>query len=181
MQMRKCILKLIAPWCTCSIRFVPATYETRDLEAYRTLVRLFDMDNMIILKHLIYAKDDIQPLVAGSTKSRASLEVLRKKTVLLLISDLDIAIENIELLNHMYKESRPRPEYQFEIVWLLIVDVDPKSAAWDMTHQQKFEELQSIMLWYTVHHPSILVPAVIKYIREVWRFSKRFIIVALDL
>ncbi|XP_030531296.1 protein SIEVE ELEMENT OCCLUSION B-like [Rhodamnia argentea] len=157
--------------------------EKRHFEAYQTLVRLFDkihLDNMTILKHLIYLRDDIQPLVDGTTKSKVSLEVLRKKTVLLLISDLEIAIEDIELLNHMYRESRSRAEYQFEIVWLPIVDIDPKSAAWDMTHQQKFEELQSIMPWHTVHHPSILDPAVIKYIREVWRFSKRFIIVALD-
>ena len=106
--------------------------------------------------------------------------MLRKKTVLLLISDLEIAPEDIELLDHMYRESRSKPENQFEIVWLPIVDIDPKSAAWDTIHQQRFEALQQSMSWYTVHHPSILEPAVIKYIREVWHFSKRIIIVALD-
>ncbi|XP_030458070.1 protein SIEVE ELEMENT OCCLUSION B-like [Syzygium oleosum] len=157
--------------------------EKRHFEAYQTLVRLFDkihLDNMTILKHLIYAKDDIQPLVDGTEKKRVILEVLRKKTVLLLISDLEIASEDIELLDHMYRESRSRPENQFEIVWLPIVDIDPKSAAWDTTHQQRFVVLQKSMSWYTVHHPSILEPAVIKYIREVWHFSKRIIIVALD-
>ncbi|XP_030458035.2 protein SIEVE ELEMENT OCCLUSION B-like [Syzygium oleosum] len=183
MRARKCVSKLTRWWRACSTKFIRTTDEKRHLKAYRTLVRLFDeihSDNMTILKHLIYAKDDIQPLVDGTTKSRVSLEVLRKKTVLLLISDLDIAIEDIELLNHLYRESRAGPENQFEIVWLPIVDIDPKSAAWDMIHQQKFEELQSSMSWYTVHHPSILEPAVIKYIREVWHFSKRIIIVALD-
>lgn len=152
-------------------------------EAFQTLIRLFDrshMDNMTILKHLICLKDDIHPLVDGSKKSRVSLEVLRKKTVLLLISDLDIAIEDIEYLHLIYKDPNAKHGSQLEIVWLPIVEINPRSDAWDMTHQQKFEELQSIMPWYTVHHPSIIEPAVIKYIREVWHFSKRVIIVALD-
>jgi len=106
--------------------------------------------------------------------------VLRKKTVLLLISDLDIAIEDIEYLHLIYKDPNAKHGSQLEIVWLPIVEINPRSDAWDMTHQQKFEELQSIMPWYTVHHPSIIEPAVIKYIREVWHFSKRVIIVALD-
>ncbi|KAK2632608.1 hypothetical protein EUGRSUZ_L01341 [Eucalyptus grandis] len=126
----------------------------RDHLIQKRLMRLFDeihLDNLTMLKHLIYAEDDIQPLV-----------------------------DDMELLDHIYRESRARPENQFEIVWLPIVDIAPKSAAWDMTHQQIFETLQSIMPWYTVHHPSILEPAVIKYIREEWRFSKSIIIVALD-
>ncbi|KAF8021571.1 hypothetical protein BT93_G1886 [Corymbia citriodora subsp. variegata] len=157
--------------------------DKRHFEAYQTLARLFDkihVDNMTILKHLICLKDDILPLVDGSKKLRVGLEVLRKKIVLLLISDLDIAIEDIHYLNLVHREPRPRPEHQFEIVWLPVVEVDPRSAAWDASHQQIFEQLQSIMPWYSVHHPSILEPAVIKYIREVWRFSKRIIIVALD-
>ncbi|KAF8021546.1 hypothetical protein BT93_G1864 [Corymbia citriodora subsp. variegata] len=182
--MRKCAAQLARRWRSCSTRSIQTTDETRDPEAYETLVCLFDqvhLDNMTVLKHLIYAKDNIPPLVDGNTKSksRVGLEVLRNKTVLLLISDLDIAIEDIEFLNLVYTEPRG-PEHQFNIVWLLVVDVDPKSAAWDMSHQQKFEELQSIMPWYTVHHPSILEPAVIKYIREMWRFSNGIIIVALD-
>ncbi|KAL3748068.1 hypothetical protein ACJRO7_009313 [Eucalyptus globulus] len=180
MQMRKCMMKLSRCCCACLTRFIQTTDDTRDSKAYQTLVRLFDGDNMTILKHLIYTKNDVQPLVDGTTRLRVSLEVLRKKTVLLLISDLDIAIEDIDFLNYIYKEYHARPENQFEMVWLPIVDIDPKSAASDMTHQQKFEELQSIMPWYTVHHPSILEPAVIRYIREEWRFSKSIIIVALD-
>ncbi|XP_010040606.2 protein SIEVE ELEMENT OCCLUSION B-like [Eucalyptus grandis] len=183
MQTRKCISKLIRRWHDCSTRSIQTTNEERHSKAYRRLVRLFKKfhwDNMTILKHLIYAKDDIQPLVDGTTKSRVGLEVLRKKRVLLLISDLDIAIEDIELLNDVYRESCARPENPFKIVWLPIVDIDPKSAAWDMTHQPKFEELQRSMPWYTVVHPSILEPAVIEYTREVWHFLKRIIIVALD-
>lgn len=42
-------------------------------EAYNNLLRLFDtyhVDNMKILKALIYAKDDILPLYHGSSKTQ---------------------------------------------------------------------------------------------------------------
>lgn len=47
--------------------------EKKSVEAYQMLIRLFEsihIDNMKILKALIYAKDDLQPLVDGSTKRR---------------------------------------------------------------------------------------------------------------
>jgi hypothetical protein len=47
--------------------------EKRNVEAYQMLLNLFEMihiDNMKVLKALIYAKDDIQPLIDGSNKRR---------------------------------------------------------------------------------------------------------------
>jgi len=45
----------------------------RDEESYQMLVNLFEMihiDNMRVLRTLIYPGDDLQPLVDGSTKKR---------------------------------------------------------------------------------------------------------------
>lgn len=50
--------------------------EKRHIEAYQTLVRLFEtihIDNMKILKALIYAKDDLQPLFDGTGRKRVML------------------------------------------------------------------------------------------------------------
>lgn len=50
--------------------------ERRHIEAYHLLVRLFEIihiDNMKILKALIYSKDDL-PLVDGLSKKRVCLE-----------------------------------------------------------------------------------------------------------
>lgn len=47
--------------------------EKRHIEAYLTLVRLFEtphLDNIKILKALIYAKEDQLPLFDGSNKKR---------------------------------------------------------------------------------------------------------------
>ncbi|KAK1395714.1 hypothetical protein POM88_005577 [Heracleum sosnowskyi] len=67
-------------------------------EAYRTLVRLFEtphIDNMKVLKALIYPKDDQLPLFESSTKRRVNIETLRRKIVLLLISELEFSQEEL--------------------------------------------------------------------------------------
>ena len=103
------------------------------------------------------------------------MDVLRKKHVLLLISDLDISQDEIQVFELLYDE-RVTSQLNYEIVWLPIVD----RSTWNDSYQQKNLRLQSIMPWYTVHHPSIVEPAVIKYTREVWRFVKKPIVVTLD-
>ncbi|XP_047316854.1 protein SIEVE ELEMENT OCCLUSION B-like [Impatiens glandulifera] len=154
--------------------------EKKQVETYQNLIRLFEtghLDNIKILKALIYAKDDLLPLVEGNSKRRVQIEVLRKKTVMLLISDLDILHEQIIILNHIYQESKLRPELHYEIVWLPIVK---KKNPWTEADQHRFMDLQNKMPWYMLHHPSLLDPAVIKYITEVWHFTKKLILVTLD-
>ncbi|XP_047342635.1 protein SIEVE ELEMENT OCCLUSION B-like [Impatiens glandulifera] len=155
--------------------------DKKHAETYQNLIRLFEtshIDNIKILKALIYAKDDLLPLVDGNSM-KVQIEVLRKKTVLLLISDLDICEEEMMILGHIYQQSKQRPELlQYEIVWLPIVN---RKNPWTDANQNKFIYLQEKMFWYTVHHPSILDPAVIRYIKEVWHFSKKPILVTLDL
>ncbi|KAJ4848712.1 hypothetical protein Tsubulata_042471 [Turnera subulata] len=157
--------------------------EKRHIEAYQNLVRLFETshaDNMKILKALIYAKDDQLPLLDGSNKKRASLDVLRRKNVLLLISDLELAHEELSMLQTMYSEARGNPERaesHYEVVWLPVVE---RSTPWDEKKQQQFELLQTEMPWYSIYHPSMLDPAVIRYIKEVWHFNKKPLLVVLD-
>ncbi|KAM7272951.1 hypothetical protein ACFE04_027615 [Oxalis oulophora] len=155
--------------------------EKRHIETYHNLVRLFEtthMDNIKNLKALIYSRDDQAPLFESSSKTKVHVEVLRRKHVLLLVSDLDISIEEIMVLEHMYKDSRGKPEILYEIVWIPIID---KSTPWNDGFEQKFEKLKSMMPWYVVHHPSIVESAVVKYIKEVWRYQKKAIVVPMDL
>ncbi|KAJ6988860.1 hypothetical protein D5086_017038 [Populus alba] len=157
--------------------------EKRHHEAYLTLVRLFEsvhIDNMKILKALIYAKDDQLPLFDGSTKKRASLDLLRRKSVLLLISDLEPSQEEFLMLQQIYSEAREQPgraESQYEIVWLPVMD---RSTLWNETNKKQYEDFQSSMPWYSVYHPSLLDVAVIRYIKEVWHFNKKPLLVVLD-
>ncbi|KAJ9176285.1 hypothetical protein P3X46_011617 [Hevea brasiliensis] len=157
--------------------------EKRHIEAYQTLIRLFEtphIDNIKILRALIYAKDDQLPLYHGDTKKRASLDVLRRKNVLLYISDLELPHEELAMLEQMYTESRDQPtrtESQYEVVWLPVVD---RSTQWNDAKQSQFDSLRSAMPWYSVYHPSQIDPAVIRYIKEVWHFNKKPMLVVLD-
>ncbi|KAK0573031.1 hypothetical protein LWI29_002059 [Acer saccharum] len=159
--------------------------EKKRIEAYQVLVRIMEKPHIEkVLRALIYPKDDDQlPLVVveGSTRRRAGLEVLMRKNVLLLISDLDVSPDELLILDQMYQESRQSPtttESQYEVVWMPVLDwTDP----WTEEKQQWFETLQRTMPWYSIHHPSKVDPAVIRYIKEFWHFEKKTIIVVLDL
>ncbi|KAK9104293.1 hypothetical protein Scep_021137 [Stephania cephalantha] len=156
--------------------------ERKHVETYQMLVRLFEtsqIDNMKILRALFYTKDDY-PLVDGITRKRVGIEVLRRRSVLLLISDLDISQEELSVLEQMYRDARQHPsrlENQFEVVWIPVID---KSVPWTELMQKKYEDLQANMQWYTLYQPSAIDPAVIKYIKEVWHFVKKPILVVLD-
>uniref|UniRef100_A0A7N0RIT2 Protein SIEVE ELEMENT OCCLUSION B-like n=1 Tax=Kalanchoe fedtschenkoi TaxID=63787 RepID=A0A7N0RIT2_KALFE len=155
--------------------------EKRHTESYHNIVRLFEtlhLDNIRVLKTIICSKDDHQPLIDGSSKARVNPEVLRNKHVLLLISDLDISNDEIMTLNHIYKESHTiTPSIEYYIIWLPIVD---EKNAGDESHELRFQQLQSMMSWFVVHRPSLIEPAVTKYIKEVWHFKKKTIMVTLD-
>ncbi|XP_056169900.1 protein SIEVE ELEMENT OCCLUSION B-like isoform X3 [Syzygium oleosum] len=158
--------------------------EKRLVEAYQTLLKLIEtihIDNMKILKALIYPKDDIQPLVEGTTKKRVSIEVLRRRNVLLLISGLDISQEELSILEQIHSESKlhaTRQEmHQYELVWIPVVD---RSVQWTDPTQKHFEALKSTMPWYTVNHPSLIHKAVIRLIKEKWHFRNKPILVVLD-
>lgn len=85
--------------------------------------------------------------------------------MLFLISDLDISLGEITVLNELYLKGEG-----YEVVWLPVVD--------GLYDKKKFVELKSSMKWYT-DVPAILDPAVIKYIKEVWHFIKNQIAVVL--
>lgn len=119
---------------------------------------------------------------------------MRRKNVLLLISDLDVSHEELFILEQMYQESRQhstRNESQYEVVWLPVV-VDKKTEErehhfekstthWTEEKEQQFESLKKMMPWYSIQHPSMVDPVVIRYIKEYWHFKKKPILVVIDL
>ncbi|KAI3744753.1 hypothetical protein L1987_57844 [Smallanthus sonchifolius] len=86
--------------------------EKKQIEAYLLILRVMEtphLDNTKPLKHLIYLKDDQLPLYESSTKNRVSIDILKKKIVLLLVSDLDLAPDELTVLDQMYREARQNP------------------------------------------------------------------------
>ncbi|KAK9203762.1 hypothetical protein WN943_014018 [Citrus x changshan-huyou] len=146
----------------------------RQIEEYNNLVRILgkhNRDNIKVLRALIYAED----LVDGETRTTVQIHVLKKKHVLLLISRPDdISQEEILFLSNMYKDLKESKECR--IVWLPIVDgsIDRQQAL------DKFKNLQNRMPWYSIQDPAMIQPAVIKYVKEEWKYSKKAIIVSVD-
>lgn len=111
---------------------------------------------------------------------QVDVDVLKRKVVILFISDLDVVLGNeYMIVQNMYMEKRQnlgRPESQFEIVWVPITD------EWTAAKYQQFENLRDNMEWYSVFHPSVVSPIVVRYIRDQrkWNFVKKPLLVVMD-
>lgn len=153
--------------------------EKRDIDAYNMIKQIvyhtIHIDNLKVLSVLISAHDDAPPLYDGPAKRRVHLDVLKKKNVLLLISGLDISQEELIILEQSYTESKV---HSYEIVWIPVVD--HTAVPWTDALQAQLENLQASMPWYSVHHPSMIGNAVIKFIRDDWHFRGKPILVVLD-
>lgn len=111
---------------------------------------------------------------------QVGIEALKGKTVLLLISDAEISDDELLILGQIYRDSKKRQDYfQYEIVWLPVLLAEATSSK-DEHNVNKFEHEMSRMPWYVVHDPSLLEPAVRRYVKEVWHFSRKPMLVALD-
>ncbi|KAB1219090.1 hypothetical protein CJ030_MR3G018689 [Morella rubra] len=100
----------------------------------------------------------VQLICAASleTTVKVSIEVLKKKNVLLFISSLDISMDEISVLKPVYDGLRTKDQYK--IVWIPVVE------QWTDELRKRFEMLRSKMPWYIVQYFSPLVG--IKLIRR---------------
>ncbi|XP_010069159.2 protein SIEVE ELEMENT OCCLUSION B [Eucalyptus grandis] len=121
-----------------------------EIKEYQRLQRLFNAptDNVELIKALFYIKDDPQPLFLGSKKTKDKVESLRRKNVLLLISDLKLTSHDLSILAKIYNE-RKFHEERYEIVWVPIIEQDGEEVI------KQFQNLQLQMPWYSVHSPNL--------------------------
>ncbi|XP_019176667.1 PREDICTED: protein SIEVE ELEMENT OCCLUSION B-like [Ipomoea nil] len=139
-------------------------------------------DNKYSAELITCGENDPTPIIhgAGIDIRKHGLEMLRRKYVFLLVSDLDIPNEVITMLRHMYLESKQDPsrlESQFEIVWLPIVD---RRAPWTEAKEEQFKLVKDSMPWYSVSHPSKIDEAVYGYVKEVWGFTHKPLLAVVD-
>ncbi|KAJ0075539.1 hypothetical protein Patl1_33431 [Pistacia atlantica] len=137
-------------------------------------------DNMKVLRKLIYAKEDQLLLLKGDTKEKVNIEVLKSKIVLLLISDMDITMDELRILQELIAYSGQclnGKEIKYEVVWIPVVD---RSTALAKAKQDQFENLLWKMPWYSVYDHSMVDPGVITYIKKVWQFKEKPIVVVID-
>ncbi|PON53339.1 Sieve element occlusion [Trema orientale] len=146
--------------------------QIEEADNYRRLRKLFQTPTEIveILKALIFSKDNVQPIIDGSTNKTVTIDVLKKKNVLLVISGLDITEEEISILRPIHEATKK--DNQYHIVWIPIVE------KWTDELEKKFEDLRTKMPWYVVHYFSPI--AGIKYIKEEWHYKGKPAVVVIN-
>ncbi|PON78093.1 Sieve element occlusion [Trema orientale] len=134
-----------------------------EAEAYRRIKKLWrtPTEIMEIFKALIFTKDNVRPLIDGSTNRTVNIEVLRRKNVFMFFSGLDITDDDIAILKPVYDTTKREKSYT--IVWIPIVE------QWTDELKKKYEILRSKMPWFSVQLFSPI--AGIRFIKEEWQFK----------
>ena len=104
-------------------------------------------------------------------------KVFQEKTVLILISGLDISTE-ITVLGEFYQkwQKQRKSELQTQVIWLPVIE---SGTNWDKCIH-KFKELRRLMPWYTIEEPWLIKEEVVSYIEQEWEYAGKTILVALD-
>ncbi|XP_052205649.1 protein SIEVE ELEMENT OCCLUSION B-like [Diospyros lotus] len=147
------------------------------LEDYGRLVRKFKgtyTNNMEILKALLWKESQATMIYNCSTKMQEEMNKLSGKHVLLYFSNLEqLSEDEISILSEKYE----RKLTPYEIVWVPIMD---ESISWNEEIAKYFKKTRDSMPWYCINEPFKLGKAVIKYIKEVWKFKDRSQLVVLN-
>ncbi|PQP95736.1 protein SIEVE ELEMENT OCCLUSION B-like [Prunus yedoensis var. nudiflora] len=129
------------------------------------------IDNTKPLRVLFY-KDDLPALYDCYNKKRVDIDVLKRKTVILFISDLDVVNENeYMIVQNMYMEKRQTQQGQRASTRLCGFQL------WTRGLMPSTSSLRSLgETW------NVVSPTVIRYIRkkDKWNFQKKPLLVVLD-
>ncbi|CAM8985105.1 unnamed protein product [Rhodiola kirilowii] len=132
------------------------------------------MDNREALKYLIKSGGDPKLLNAADT----IISQLKGKHVMLLVSDDDSSMDEIRILDEIYRKitSQRGMKEKFSILWIPLYSGIGKERA-----AQHFQTQIRNMNWYAVPHPSMVSKEATEFIKKKWQFqSKSNILVMLD-
>ncbi|KAF4362514.1 hypothetical protein F8388_011341 [Cannabis sativa] len=136
--------------------------QLEEAETYRRLCKLFRTPTEI----MEISKPDLsrippRPLIDGSTTDAVNIDVLRRKSVFMFFSGVEITEEDISILKPVYEETKKEKSYT--IVWIPIVE------KWSDEIKKKYETLKSKMPWYCLHQFGPI--AGIRFIKEQWHYQ----------
>ncbi|KAL5998263.1 hypothetical protein ACLOJK_009202 [Asimina triloba] len=141
--------------------------------------RLFEEaydDNQKVLRTLLSLKD-VLPLWDGCSSKQISVDVLRSKTVLLLLSKINIPLGKLQLLvQQIYDHPLRVAEKSYEVVWIPF----PNSGSWTHAEAKALNQVANTVPWYFICQPWLLSSAVVTYMKEAWNFKDDPLLVVLD-
>ncbi|XP_042501313.1 protein SIEVE ELEMENT OCCLUSION A-like [Macadamia integrifolia] len=160
-------------------------YEKKIAREYQELVELFEKtqtDNIEILNKLINPKDGLKPLIQVSTQLQVDAEAVGKKNVLLVIStEFDVKKEKEELgiLIDLCNNTKQVSEYELVFLPLRKTTGSKAEELKKMLDDKKMVD-EKKMKWHLVHHDHQINRGAVKYIKEVWHFNNKPILVVLN-
>ncbi|KAL5552736.1 hypothetical protein UlMin_040137 [Ulmus minor] len=163
------------------VRFIARKKDEEEFVEFDRILGGTHIDNQKPLKALFNPKDGQPALYDCYSKRRVSIDELRRKVVVLFITDLDPELmrgQDFQVLQQLYTEKKANPtktESQYEILWVPVVDYWTEDK-----HRVVFERRRNQMEWYSIYHPTVVPPVAIRYIKQRWNFIKKPMVVVMD-
>ncbi|KAJ0094960.1 hypothetical protein Patl1_15995 [Pistacia atlantica] len=154
-----------------------------EMKMYQKLIDTFKdkeshTDNQEVLGLLFALKNDL-PLKNCPTQAKLGVSELKDKVVILLVSKPELLpLEELFLLVHQtYDHPHSKNlEGSYEIVWVPISFSD----TWTNAEKESFDLLSNYLPWFSVWQPQSLDSAVVKFIKQEWKFKDEPIMVVLE-
>nr|XP_043607651.1 protein SIEVE ELEMENT OCCLUSION C isoform X2 [Erigeron canadensis]XP_043607652.1 protein SIEVE ELEMENT OCCLUSION C isoform X2 [Erigeron canadensis] len=135
-------------------------------------------DNQELL-HLLLSLNDELPLNDSSSQAKVGIAKLKNKIVMLMVSKPDLLPTDQTLLLIQQTHEHPHQkniEQGYEIVWVPV----SSSERWTLDEHISFDYLTNSLPWLSIRHPWLLNSAVVRMIRQEWKFEDQPIMVVLD-
>ncbi|KAK1440915.1 hypothetical protein QVD17_06749 [Tagetes erecta] len=165
--------------CAAHITCMGYEYETLSAEIQsRELSSLVPKINNL-LEFLTNQLEEYNRALVKKKETYLTLEVLRKRNVLLLVSGLDMSLDDVSFLEQIYTDTHVqglRMESLYDMVWVPIME----SNVMNTDFVKVLEDMMNIMPWHSVYNPSNIDRVVKKSIRDRWSFRNKPVIVVLD-
>ncbi|KAL7610232.1 protein SIEVE ELEMENT OCCLUSION C [Lactuca sativa] len=169
--------------CNCLRLQVDASQKQIEEQLYKMLMDLLkdqtQVDNQKVL-HLFFSLNDDLPFKDSScSQSKVGISKLKQKIVMLLVSKPDLLPVDQTLLLLQQTHEHPHNkniEQDYEIVWVPI----SSSETWTLDELISFDYLSNSLPWLSVRQPWLLNSAVMRMIREEWKFEEKPLMVVFD-
>ncbi|KGN61638.1 protein SIEVE ELEMENT OCCLUSION B [Cucumis sativus] len=147
-----------------------------EVDLYRWLVdhiEHYQTDITLVLPKLLSGKPETKPLFDGSSLKEVTVhESLLGKNVILVISGLDISVDDLTAIHQVYSELKAR-DANYEIIWIPIIP-----EPYQEEDRKRYEYLRSTMKWHSVEFTTKI--SGMRYIEEKWQLREDPLVVVLN-
>ncbi|KAF8016420.1 hypothetical protein BT93_H1817 [Corymbia citriodora subsp. variegata] len=127
--------------------------------------------DIVELLSILFCTNGLSNVYQCFERTTVKVEELKNKSVMLLISDLNLSNDDLATLTSIYNASTFKSN-NYEIMWV------PITEAHDEAMQKQFLDMRSRMQWYACS--STVSKTAAKFIQKKWQFTQQTKVVVLD-